>query len=144
MFQHHNPNQRSHGSTYLTSSMAHVQSFEILSTKCVWSFDFIFIDIQLAKSSWIHWHLVVRHNPCMVHMFVEASIIFVQWLWNISWKVQYHLWKFKQRMHIYYQNTISLSKITFNYNITHQSSSWMPSSSQDLYLSHKVQKLKTQ
>ncbi len=48
VFPQHNPNQKNHGSTYLTSLIAHVQSFEVLSTKCVWSFDFILIDIQLA------------------------------------------------------------------------------------------------
>jgi len=48
-FFQHNSNQRSHKSTYLTSLMAHVQSFEVLSTKCVWSSDFIFIGIQLAQ-----------------------------------------------------------------------------------------------
>ncbi len=44
-FPQHNPNQRSHGLAYLTSLMAHVQSFVVLSTKCIWSFDFILIDI---------------------------------------------------------------------------------------------------
>ncbi len=34
-FWEHNPNQKSHGSTYLINLMAHVQSFEVLSTKCV-------------------------------------------------------------------------------------------------------------
>jgi hypothetical protein len=29
--------------------MAHVQSFEILSTKCVWPSNFIFIGTQLAQ-----------------------------------------------------------------------------------------------
>jgi hypothetical protein len=48
-FSQHNPNQRSHGSTYLTSLMAHVQSFEVLLIKCIWSFDFILISIQLAQ-----------------------------------------------------------------------------------------------
>jgi hypothetical protein len=45
----HNPNQRSHGSTYLTSLITHVQSFKVLSTKCIWSFNFILISIQLAQ-----------------------------------------------------------------------------------------------
>jgi len=49
VFQEHNPNQRSHGSAYLTSLMAHVQSFNVLSIKCVWSSDFILIGIQLAQ-----------------------------------------------------------------------------------------------
>ena len=46
----HNPNQRSNISIYLISLMAHVQSFEVLSTKCIWPFDFILIKIQLAQS----------------------------------------------------------------------------------------------
>ncbi len=46
-FWQHNLNQRNHISTYLTSLMAHVQSFEVLSTKCIWSPNFILIDIQL-------------------------------------------------------------------------------------------------
>jgi hypothetical protein len=29
--------------------MVHIQSFEVLSTKCVWSSDFICINIQLAQ-----------------------------------------------------------------------------------------------
>jgi hypothetical protein len=29
--------------------MAHIQSFEVLSTKCIWSFDFILINIQLTQ-----------------------------------------------------------------------------------------------
>jgi hypothetical protein len=45
VFRQHKPNQRSHRLTYLTSLMAHVQSFEVLSTNCIWSFDFILIDI---------------------------------------------------------------------------------------------------
>jgi hypothetical protein len=49
VFQQYNLNQRSHESTYLTNLMAHVQSFEVLSTKCVWSSNFIFINIQLAQ-----------------------------------------------------------------------------------------------
>jgi hypothetical protein len=49
VFRKHNLNQKSHGSTYLTSLMAHIQSFEILSTKCIWSFNFIFISIRLAQ-----------------------------------------------------------------------------------------------
>jgi hypothetical protein len=48
-FQQHNPNQRKHGSTYLTSLLAHIQSFEVLSTKCVWSSNFILIGIQMAQ-----------------------------------------------------------------------------------------------
>jgi hypothetical protein len=48
-FQQYNPNQRNHGSTYLTSLMAYVQSFEVLSTKCAWSSNFIFNDIQLTQ-----------------------------------------------------------------------------------------------
>jgi hypothetical protein len=46
-FQKHNPNQRRHRSTFLTSLMAHFQSFEVLSTKCIWSSNLILIDIQL-------------------------------------------------------------------------------------------------
>ncbi len=48
-FLQHNPNQRSHRLAYLTSLMAHVQSFKVLSTKCIWLFDFILINIQLTK-----------------------------------------------------------------------------------------------
>jgi hypothetical protein len=48
-FRKHNPNQKGHKSTYLTSLMAHVQSFKVLSTKCIWSSDFILINIQLAQ-----------------------------------------------------------------------------------------------
>jgi hypothetical protein len=44
-FRRDNPNQRRHGSTYLTSLLVHIQSFEILLTKCVWSSNFIFISI---------------------------------------------------------------------------------------------------
>ncbi len=47
-FRQHNPKQRSHGSTYLTSLMAHIQSFEVLSTKCIWSSDFILASIQIT------------------------------------------------------------------------------------------------
>lgn len=50
VFLQHNPNQRSNRSIYLISLMAHVQSFEVLSTKCIWPFDFILIKIQLAQS----------------------------------------------------------------------------------------------
>jgi hypothetical protein len=46
----HNPNQRSNISIYLISLMAHVQSFKVLSTKCIWPSDFILINIQLAQS----------------------------------------------------------------------------------------------
>ncbi len=49
VFQEHNPDQRSHRSTYFTSLMAHVQSFNVLSIKCVWPSGFILIDIQLAQ-----------------------------------------------------------------------------------------------
>jgi hypothetical protein len=48
VFQQHNLNQRSHESTYLTTLMAHIQSFEFFSIKCVWSSNFIFIGIQLV------------------------------------------------------------------------------------------------
>jgi hypothetical protein len=48
-FWQHDPNQRNHILAYLTSLMAHIQSFEVLSTKCVWSSDFIFINIQLTQ-----------------------------------------------------------------------------------------------
>ncbi len=48
-FLQHNPNQRSHESAYLTSLMTHVQSFEVLSTKCIWSSYFILISVQLAQ-----------------------------------------------------------------------------------------------
>jgi Tfp pilus assembly protein PilN len=34
-FQQQNPNQRSHGLAYLTSLMAHIQSFKVLLTKSV-------------------------------------------------------------------------------------------------------------
>jgi EamA domain-containing membrane protein RarD len=33
----------------LTSLITHIQNFEVLSTKCVWSFNFILIGIQLAQ-----------------------------------------------------------------------------------------------
>jgi hypothetical protein len=49
-FRQHNLNHRSHKLAYLTSLITHVQSFEVLSTKCVWPFDFILIDIQLTQS----------------------------------------------------------------------------------------------
>ncbi len=39
VFRQHNFNQRSHKSAYPTSLMAYIQSFEVSSTKCVWSFD---------------------------------------------------------------------------------------------------------
>jgi hypothetical protein len=45
----HNPDQKCHGSTYLTSLITHVQSFKVLSTKCIWSLNFILIGIQLAQ-----------------------------------------------------------------------------------------------
>ncbi len=48
-FLQHNPNQRNHQSAYLTSLMAHIQNFKVLWTKCVWSSNFIFINIQLAQ-----------------------------------------------------------------------------------------------
>jgi hypothetical protein len=35
VFQQHNPNQRSHGLAHVTNLMAHIQNFEVLSTKCV-------------------------------------------------------------------------------------------------------------
>jgi hypothetical protein len=47
-FWKYNPNQKNHGLAYMTSLMTHVQSFEVLSTKCIWSSDFILIGIQLA------------------------------------------------------------------------------------------------
>jgi hypothetical protein len=33
----------------LTSLITHIQNFEVLSTKCVWSSNFILIGIQLAQ-----------------------------------------------------------------------------------------------
>ncbi len=99
-FRQHNPNQRNHISAYLTSLITHVQSFKILSTKCIWLSIFILISIQWPSSNWIHWHLVVKHGPCLVHTFIEASITLAQWLWNIFWKIQCHLWRFGQKTHI--------------------------------------------
>jgi len=49
VFRQHNPNQRSHGLAYLTSLMTHIQSFNVLLIKCVWSSGFIVIGIQLAQ-----------------------------------------------------------------------------------------------
>ncbi len=49
VFREYNPNQRNHVLAYLTSLMAHVQSFKVLSIKCIWSSDFILFDIQLAE-----------------------------------------------------------------------------------------------
>ncbi len=74
LFLQHNPNQRNNGSVYLTSLMAHIQSFEVLSTKCVWPFDFILIDIQLAQSKLNSWALCCQAQP-----FLGSHIC-----WNIN------------------------------------------------------------
>jgi hypothetical protein len=65
VFWQHNPNQRSHGLAFLTSLMAHIQSFEVLSTKCIWSSDSIFIGIQLTQLKLDLSALVVRHKPLL-------------------------------------------------------------------------------
>jgi hypothetical protein len=53
-------------------------NFETLSTKCIWSFDSIFIGIQLIQLKLDSLALVVKHNPYLVHNFVGASMTFVQ------------------------------------------------------------------
>jgi len=85
-FFQHNSNQRSHKSTYLTSLMAHVQSFEVLLTKCVWSSDFIFIGIQLAQP-----------NLDSLTFYCQAQPLFgLHIYWNINhfcWMTLKHLFK---------------------------------------------------
>jgi hypothetical protein len=44
--------------------------------------------------------LFVKHDLCLVHTFVGSLITLVHQLWNISWKIQCHFWKFGQRMHV--------------------------------------------
>jgi hypothetical protein len=80
--QQDNPNHMNHGLTYLTSLMARVQSFEVLSTKCVWSSldpsPFIIIGIQLAQLKLDSLAFYCQAWPLFGHTIVGASITFVQ------------------------------------------------------------------
>jgi len=78
----HNPNHMNHGLAYLTSLMARVQSFKVLSTKCDWSSldpsPFIIIGIQLAQLKLNSLAFYYQAWPLFGRTIVGASITFVQ------------------------------------------------------------------
>jgi hypothetical protein len=106
-FRQHDPNQKNHKLTYLTSLMTHVQSFEVLSTKCIRSFDFMFISIQLPQFKLVSlapcceaWPLLGSHfcwnisHLCSITLkhFLKSSMPFLEiWTKNTHLTSRYNL-----------------------------------------------------
>jgi len=88
VFQQHNPNQRNHILTYLTSLMAHIQIFKVLSTKCVWSLTSsygICIKVQtIVLRYFMGWNNAHKSVPAWITNWCERLITHLARPFNIK------------------------------------------------------------
>jgi hypothetical protein len=106
-FLQHNPNQKTHGLAYLTSLITHIQNFEVLSMKCVWSSNFILIGIQLA-----------RPKLDSSTLYCHAQTLFgLHLCWNISHPYSMTLQHFLTSSMLVSKIWTKNAHLTSNYNI---------------------------
>jgi hypothetical protein len=72
MQRNQNHNQRSHGSTYLTSLM-NVFKVSRFCQQNAFGHQILSSSVsKWANPSWTHWHFVVKHSLCLVHTLTNA------------------------------------------------------------------------